>query len=498
MIQISYVIGEKALSLEDVHHIITHNPKLVLSPSCQEAIKANRAYLDEKLSGNDKAYYGINTGFGSLCDVVIDSSQIHELQYNLVVSHACGAGELVPANIVRLIMLLKIQNLALARSGARLELVQRLVDMYNAGIRPEIYQLGSLGASGDLAPLAHLAAAIIGVGSVKLKGEQMSASEALDKVGLPEFHLHAKEGLALLNGTQFSTAYALHAVMQGERLLDLANHTAALSMDAFACQLSPLDADIHKVRNQLGQIAVAESIRDLLAGSELAGHYSYNVQDPYSFRCVPQVHGASHDAIMYARGIVEREINAVTDNPNVFHQEDKILSGGNFHAQPIALVSDFLAIALSELGSISERRSYVFLGGHRDLPPFLVSEAGLHSGMMILQYSAASIASQNKQLCTPASVDSIISCNGQEDHVSMAANAGTKLYRIVNNLKSLLAIEWIISAQAKGFRKDKKSGSKIEKLYTEFRTFVPQVEQDSFMRDHIASAERFVEKWVKQ
>lgn len=496
MIHIIHVVGEKPLSIEEVHHIVKNDLKLELSNTCKEAVKANRAYLDDKLSGNNKAYYGINTGFGSLCDVVIDDDKIHELQYNLVVSHACGAGDLVPEHIVKLIMLLKIQNLALARSGARLELLERLVAMYNAGIVPEIFQLGSLGASGDLAPLAHLASAIIGVGHVYFKGERMAASDALEKVGLGEFHLHAKEGLALLNGTQFSTAYALHAVMQGERLLDLANHTAALAMDAFACQLSPLDADIHKVRNQIGQINTAASISELLEGSELAGQYAYNVQDPYSFRCVPQVHGASYDAIMYAKGIVEREINAVTDNPNVFHEEDKILSGGNFHAQPIALVSDFLAIALSELGSISERRSYVFLGGHRDLPPFLVSAAGLHSGMMILQYSAASIASQNKQLCTPASVDSIISCNGQEDHVSMAANAGTKLYKVVNNLKSLLAIEWIIAAQAKGFRSDKKSAEKIEKLYQRFRTFVPQIEEDTFMREHIASAEKFVEQWI--
>lgn len=391
-------------------------------------------------------------------------------------------------------MLLKIRNLSLGASGVRVSLVQRLVDMYNADMLPELYEMGSLGASGDLAPLAHLAATLLGEGYVYHQGEKITAREGLRRLEVEPISLVAKEGLALLNGTQFSTAYALYAVLEAHRILDLSNHIAAMSMDAFMCSVDPLDETIHRVRNQRGQIAVAEQIRNLLADTQLAGTHQYSVQDPYSFRCVPQVHGASYDAIRYVSDIIEREINAVTDNPNIFDQEDKILSGGNFHAQPIALASDYLSIALSEIGSISERRTYIFLGGNRELPPFLVRDAGVNSGMMILQYTAASIASQNKQLCTPASVDSIISCNGQEDHVSMAANAGTKCYRVVENVKSLLAIELILSAQAKDYRKAP-SGATIQNMYTDFRQVVPHMEADGYSRDWIVAAERFVDQW---
>lgn len=492
---LQHILTLEPLTLAQIGKIVSSNNKIVLGQDCIDRVTVNRNYLEAKISQDNKTIYGINTGFGSLCDTIIPQQGLEELQRNLVLSHSCGTGPAIPQLIAKIVLLLKIKNLSLGCSGVRISLVERLVNMYNEDMIPELFEMGSLGASGDLAPLAHLAATMLGEGYVNHKGNKISAKEALEILGEEPFILGAKEGLALLNGTQFSTAYALYSVLEANRLLSLANHTAAMSMDAFMCSLDPLDEDIHRVRNQRGQIAVAAEIRGLLVGSQLAGHGRYSVQDPYSFRCVPQVHGASHDAIAYASDIVEREINAVTDNPNIFDREDKILSGGNFHAQPIALALDFLAIALSELGSISERRTYVFLGANRELPSFLIADAGLNSGMMILQYTAASIASQNKQLCTPASVDSIISCNGQEDHVSMAANAGTKCYRVVQNLKSLIAIELILSAQAKDFRKGVTSGSVVESMHASFRSTVPFIKSDMYSKDLIVGAEAFVEKW---
>ena len=485
----------KPWTLTQISTIINDNQQIILGDDSKARVEENRLYLEDKIAQGNKVVYGINTGFGSLCDTIIPQKELELLQRNLVLSHSCGTGPAIPQHIAKIVLLLKIKNLSLGCSGVRVSLIERLIEMYNADMIPELFEMGSLGASGDLAPLAHLAATMLGEGFLYHKDEKISAQTGLDRLGVAQFVLGAKEGLALLNGTQFSTGYALYGVLEANRLLSLANHTAAMSMDAFMCSLDPLDGDIHRVRNQIGQINVAAEITKLLEGTQLAGQGKYSVQDPYSFRCVPQVHGASHDAIAYASDIVEREINAVTDNPNVFDKEDKILSGGNFHAQPIALALDFLAIALSELGSISERRTYVLLGASRELPAFLIEDAGLNSGMMILQYTAASIASQNKQLCTPASVDSIISCNGQEDHVSMAANAGTKCYRVVQNLRSLIAIELILAAQAKDFRIGKKSGSTIENMHASFRSTVPFIKSDMYSKDLIVGAEAFVEQW---
>ncbi len=490
-----HILTLEPLTLAQIGEIINSNQQIALDEECRNRVKVNRDYLEAKISQDNMTIYGINTGFGSLCDTIIPQKGLEDLQRNLVLSHSCGTGPAIPLHIAKIVLLLKIKNLSLGCSGVRVSLLERLIKMYNADMIPELFEMGSLGASGDLAPLAHLAATMLGEGYVYHSGERISAQEGLDRLCESQFVLGPKEGLALLNGTQFSTAYALHGVLEANRLLSLANHTAAMSMDAFMCSLDPLDANIHRVRNQTGQINVAEQIRGLLEDTQLAGQGKYSVQDPYSFRCVPQVHGASYDAIAYASNIVEREVNAVTDNPNIFDKEDKILSGGNFHAQPIALALDFLAIALSELGSISERRTYVFLGANRELPPFLIDDAGLNSGMMILQYTAASIASQNKQLCTPASVDSIISCNGQEDHVSMAANAGTKCYRVVQNLKSLISIELILAAQAKDFREGKLSGSVIQSMHESFRLKVPFMKTDMYCKDLIVSAESYVDQW---
>ncbi len=474
-------ISPDKLSLSRVSKLVKKAYQLELSSESRKRIAHCRQYLEGKLTNSDTLFYGINTGFGSLCNVPISDEETELLQSRLVQSHACGMGDEVPAPLVRLILFLKIQSLASGYSGVRAETIERLIAFYNEDLLPVIYQQGSLGASGDLAPLAHLSLALIGMGEVHLKGQRMTAKQALKKLGLKPLTLKSKEGLALLNGTQFSSAYLCWATAQAQRLLDMANMTAALSIDAFNCQLAPFDERLHYIRGQQGQIQCAASIRDWLTGSGIAAAEKQSVQDPYAFRCVPQVHGASADAIAYCTQIATTEINAVTDNPNIFPDDDAIISGGNFHAQPLALALDFLAIALAELGSIAERRTYQLISGTRGLPAFLIPQAGLNSGLMIPQYTAASIVSQNKQLCTPASVDSIVSSNGQEDHVSMAANAATKVYRVVENIERLLAIEWMTAAQALEFRRPLKTSARLESLMSDYRKQVPALESDRIL-----------------
>jgi histidine ammonia-lyase len=473
-----HYIKREFLTLEQVRNILAKDLQIELSEESRQKIRNCRAYLEAKLTRKGNLYYGINTGFGSLCNIQIGEEDTQKLQHNLIVSHASGMGERVPEKIVRLMLLLKIQNLSYGHSGVREELVEQLIYFYNSNLYPVVYQLGSLGASGDLAPLAHLSLPLIGLGEFQLDGQLLPAEVVLKKEGIPPLTLEAKEGLALLNGTQFSSAYALYCLMKAERLMALADLCAALSIDAFNCRLSPFDARIHQIRPHSGQIEVAAGIRGWLEGSEIAQQEKSSVQDPYAFRCVPQVHGASRDAVDHIRKTVLTEINSVTDNPNIFPDTDGILSGGNFHAQPLALSLDFLAIALAELGSISERRVYQLISGQRELPAFLVASPGLHSGLMIPQYTAASIVSQNKQLCTPASVDSIVSSNGQEDHVSMAANAATKALRVVDNLERLLAIEFMTAAQALEFRRPLRTSPQLEEVVKKYRTSVPFLAED--------------------
>jgi histidine ammonia-lyase len=427
-----------------------------------------------------------------LCNIRISDSEIAELQKNLVMSHACGAGNLVPIEIVRMILLLKIMSLSKGYSGVRVNLVQRLCDFFNRGIIPVVYQQGSLGASGDLAPLAHISLPILGMGEVYYKGNRMDAATALSAEGLEPLELEAKEGLALLNGTQFSTAYALWSLIQAIKIAEVSDDCAALSCDAFACNASPFLPYSHQIRPHIGQITVAKNIMNRLSGSALFAAPKENVQDPYSFRCVPQVHGASRDTFDFVKKTIETELNSVTDNPNIFEEQDSILSAGNFHAQPIAFASDFMAIALAELANISERRIFQLISGLRGLPAFLVSSPGLHSGMMIPQYTAASIVSQNKQLCTPASVDSIVSSAGQEDHVSMASNAGTKLYQVVENVWTVLAIEWMVAAQAIEFRRPMKSSPYLESSLEIYRRNVPALDMDRVLYPDIARSRDFV------
>jgi len=483
------------LSIEFLQN--NNGPGLQLSGEANKRIAVNRAYLDNILKGNN-TYYGINTGFGSLCNVKVAADELEQLQENLVCSHACGMGDEVPEEIVRLMLLLKIHGLGQGYSGVRPEIVQRLADFYNYGVHPIVYEQGSLGASGDLAPLAHLSLPLFGKGWVNYKGKKREAADVLKELNLSPMPLAAKEGLALLNGTQFMSSYAVWALMSSKRLLEWADMAGAMSADAFMAKDEPFRHPIHRVRPHKGQIDTAARILELLQGSEIQKQHKEQVQDPYSFRCIPQVHGASKDVVDNVLRIVETEINSVTDNPIVFHDEDAIMSGGNFHGQPLALNLDFLAIAMAEIANISERRTYLLVSGQRGLPAFLAPDAGLNSGFMIAQYTAASIVSQNKQLCTPASVDSIISSNGQEDHVSMGANAATKLYRVIKNVQRVLAIELLTAAQALDLRRPLKSSTPIEKVHSALRKEVSMMAHDRILHDDLVATEHLLNKHIAQ
>jgi histidine ammonia-lyase len=490
----THFISKEHLSIDLIATILQSNVKLALSESAVTAIVKCRTYLDNKMANSTKPVYGINTGFGSLCDVKINTEDLSQLQKNLVMSHACGTGEQVPQEIVRLMLLLKIQSLAYGHSGVQLKTVERLIEFYNLEIYPIIYTKGSLGASGDLAPLAHLCLPLIGMGEVTLKGELISGENLLKKFNWEEIQLQSKEGLALLNGTQFMSAYGVWSCLQAKQLAENADSITAIAIDAFNCRLDPFHNLIHELRPHAGQLATAQNILNKLAGSEIANQEKVQVQDPYSFRCVPQVHGASKDAIDYVCSVITTEINSVTDNPNVFPDEDLIISGGNFHGQPLAIALDFMAIALAELGNISERRTYQLISGSRGLPAFLVENPGLNSGFMIPQYTAASIVSENKQLCTPASVDSIVSSNGQEDHVSMGANAATKLHRVILNLQRILAIELLNAVQALEFRRPLKSSAVVEKIISDYREVVSRNTVDRVLAIDIQQSVIFLQQ----
>lgn len=483
--QETHYISTEILDLKLIQEITFSQKKLALSEEAVLNIRKSHDYLSNKIKNNDVPIYGINTGFGSLCNVKISSENLSKLQENLVMSHACGTGEFVAKPIIKLMLLLKIQSLSYGYSGVQLETVERLIQFYNNDILPVIYSQGSLGASGDLAPLAHLALPLIGKGEVYVNDAIVSSEEILKKYDWEPIPLKAKEGLALLNGTQFMSAYGIHILLRAHKISYLADLIGAISVDAFDCNMSPFDPLVHLVRPHRGQVKTAERIIEFLEGSELGLSEKKNVQDPYSFRCIPQVHGASKDAIVFATKTFKTEINSVTDNPNIFIKEDKIISGGNFHGQPLALALDFLGIALSELGSISERRTYQLVSGLRNLPAFLVNNPGLNSGFMIPQYTAASIVSQNKQLSTPASVDSIVSSNGQEDHVSMGANSATKCLKIIENLETILAIELMNASQALAFRMPKKTSPFIESFLKTYRGAVPFVKDDRLLATDI-------------
>ena len=487
-----YVYEGAALTVEDI--IAMTGGKLGLSEKVWQRITDNRSALEDLLNRSAERYYGINTGFGSLYSVTVSPEGLQQLQTNLLRSHACGVGPAVPQAIVRLTLLMKIISLSQGQSGVRREVIQFLLDLYNHNIIPVVPMIGSLGASGDLAPLAHLCLPMIGEGEVVYKREQMPASRALMLAGIDTLHLEAKEGLALINGTQYSLAWLVYSINSAMRLAEVSDMCAAMSFDAFDAHPSPLDPGIHAIRKQAGQIQSAATLREWLAGSEILAAKKAHLQDPYSFRCAPQVHGASRDVIAYAKGIADNEINAVTDNPLVIGTDGdvRIVSGGNFHAQPLALASDFLSMAIAEYGSISERRGYLLLGGQRGLPPTLANNPGLESGMMICQYTAAAIVNRNKILTHPASTDSIVTSAGQEDHVSMAANAGMKLYEIVNNTWKLLAIEWMIAAQALEYRRPLKTSPLLEEKYIAYRLQVLPLSGDRSHSSDIDTTENFL------
>ena len=486
-----FTVNNQWITLEELEAVLNSSSEVILGPQAILAIEKGYDFLHDKINESDAIYYGINTGFGSLCNTVISTEDLNQLQVNLIRSHACGMGEEVPTHLVKRMLLLKAIALSKGYSGVQLQTVERLLFLYNNNLIPVVYEQGSLGASGDLAPLAHLCLPLIGEGQLRVQGELMPGSELRSKYGLEPITLQAKEGLALLNGTQFMNAYGTYVASTGIKLFKQGLMIAALSLEAYDGRQEPFQANVNELRKQRGQIEVADIMRSLLTVSTRVKNH---VQDPYSFRCIPQVHGASLDTLNFVKTTFENELNAVTDNPTLFPEEDQIVSAGNFHGQPLALAMDFLAIALAELGSIAERRIYKLISGTRDLPTFLAKHPGLNSGFMIVQYSAASIVSQNKQLCTPSSVDTIDSSNGQEDHVSMGANAATKVYRVLDNVISVVAMEWLTAAQGYDFRAGWEIGAVLDALYQQLRGEISFMANDRYLHEDIICARTLLEK----
>lgn len=490
----THYINNQYYTLEDFENVLSSACRIELGKNAREAVLKCYNYLHEKLDSESNIIYGINTGFGSLCNTVIGNHELEQLQLNLVRSHACGIGAVVSKDITKRILLLKAIGLSKGHSGVQIETIEQILFLYNENILPLIYEQGSLGASGDLAPLAHMSLSLIGEGEVMYKGNRRPTSEVFRELSRNPVSLQAKEGLALLNGTQFMSAFLSYSVAAGMDILDSANNIASISLDALGGLMAPFKSNVNLLRKQKGQIKVAEYISERLKDSELFKMKKEHVQDPYSLRCIPQIHGASLDTLEYCKSIVENEMNAVTDNPTIFPDSDEIISAGNFHGQPLALSLDFLAIALSELGSNSERRTYKLISGEKGLPAFLVKNPGLNSGLMIAQYSCASLVSQNKQLCTPASVDTIDSSNGQEDHVSMGANAGTKLFRVIQNVKNILGIELLCASQAIEFRRPSKTSTKNEILLSDYRKIVSFIEEDRIISEDIKKSKDYLFK----
>ena len=490
----THLISAEHLTIERIGEIIRNNEKIDLSEDARQRIRRCRQYLDKKIASNPAPVYGVTTGFGALCNVSIGKDQLSQLQINLIKSHACGVGERVQNEIVKIMMLLKIQSLSYGYSGCKLDTVMRLVQFFNNDVYPVVYRQGSLGASGDLVPLAHLCLPLLGLGEAEYQGKVISGEELCRKKRWKPIRLASKEGLALLNGTQNMSAFAVWALLEAERLSTWADKIAAMSLDAFDGRIEPFLPAVHNVRPHQGQIETARRIREMLEGSQILANIKAHVQDPYSFRCVPQVHGAVKDTIRYVHSVIDTEINSATDNPTVCPDDDLIISAGNFHGEPIALPIDFLSIAMSELANISERRIYRLLSGTRGLPSFLVANPGVNSGFMITQYTAASVVSLNKSLAMPSSVDNIPSCQDQEDLVSMGANAAIKLQKVILNTERVLAIELFNAAQALDFRLPLRSSPAICQIHEEFRKVVPFILNDELMYPHIDRAIDFLRR----
>ena len=490
-----FVIDNTLLDIEAIYEIIGKDSILKLSDESINNVVECRSYLDKKISQSESPLYGINTGFGSLYNVSIEDKDLSKLQHNLILSHSCGVGEKTPLAIVKIMLLLKIITLSKGHSGIHLDTLNRLIFFYNNDILPVIFKHGSLGASGDLSPLAHLSLPLIGEGQVFYKGILKDASEVLKELSILPLKLRSKEGLALLNGTQFMSGYGIHLLFEAYKISHMADLISSISLEAYDCRVEPFDALIQKVRPHNGQAIVADRVNYFRDNSDISLMHKVHTQDPYSFRCIPQVHGASLDTICYAKSVIMNEVNSVNDNPIIFHKEDKIISGGNFHGQPLAYVLDFLKISLSELGNISERRTYNLISGQRGLPSFLVDSPGLNSGFMIPQYTAASLVSLNKQLSSPSSVDSIVSSNGQEDHVSMGANSAILLYDITENVKKILSIELFNAAQALDFKKPLKTSKRLNSFIEQYRNHVEFVTEDKIMSKEINNSLAFIDDY---
>lgn len=485
-----------SLTIEDVINVSQHMYPVSLTPAARQAMEASRALVLE-MAGESKPVYGVNTGFGKLANVAITAEESKKLQKNLIMSHACGVGEPFPAEITRGIMLLRANALANGFSGVNPRAVDILVEMLNAGVHPIIPMKGSLGASGDLCHLAHMALVMIGMGEAVYQGQLYPGGEAMKLAGIPTIELTGKDGLALINGTQAMAAIGAFCVYDAMTLLELANGCVALTVEALGGRIDAFDEKIQKVRPHPGQIICASEIRRLLNGSANTGK-SGSVQDAYTLRCAPQVHGASWDAINYVKNVIAIEINSVTDNPIVFPRDRQIISGGNFHGQPLALSLDFLAIALSELANISERRTERLVNPQLSgLPGFLTKNPGVNSGFMIPQYTAASLVSENKVLATPASVDSIPSSGNQEDHVSMGAISARKCAEIVNNVKYVLAIELLSAAQAISLSNSEAAlGTVTCKLYQTIRQAVPALDDDRPLAPDITAVTALIDSGI--
>ena len=489
----TYAIGSSPLTYDLIEKILKDKTKLVLSDEAIAKIQHCRDFLDRKTDENTAPIYGVTTGFGSLCSKHISNDDLSTLQENLVKSHSCSIGTPVDKTVVKLMLLLKAHALSMGFSGVQVQTVQRILDFYNNDILPVVYDRGSLGASGDLAPLANLFLPLLGEGEVIFKDKRIKGKEALNIFGWNPIKLKSKEGLALLNGTQFMSANGIKALIDAWHLVNCFDLFGAMSLEGFDGRIEPFFDNIQQVRPHPGQIQTAKVFRALLKGSEIIAREKTHVQDPYSFRCIPQVHGAVKDAMNHVTSVLHVEINSVTDNPTVFPDEDMVVSGGNFHGEPLALIFDYMGVAIHELGNISERRVAQLIDGQRGLPEFLVAKPGLNSGFMIPQYAAASVVSQNKMYSWPASCDSIVSSNGQEDLVSMGANAATKLHKIIANLRYIAAIELMNAAQAIDFRRPLKSSPYIEAVMKAYREKVPFVEDDVVMADYIQATMDFLD-----
>jgi histidine ammonia-lyase len=473
------ILTGKSLSLDEVKRVLFHKDRVTFSPTSMDAVKKSREAVD-KIVADKRTVYGINTGFGKFSDIRIDGNHVRDLQLNLIRSHACGVGAPFPVTVSKGMLLLRANALLKGYSGVRPSIIEILIELLNKEIIPVVPEQGSLGASGDLAPLAHLALTLVGEGEVFYKNIRTNSLAALQKEGIVPITLEAKEGLALINGTQAMTAMGTAAFLEAEQLAYMSEWISAMTMEGLKGIRDSFAEEIHLARGYEQQIKTAERIRHYLADSKLTtSQGELRVQDAYSLRCIPQVHGASWQALDYVKEKLEIEINAATDNPLIFSDGKKVISGGNFHGQPIALAMDFMKIAVAELANISERRIERLVNPQlNDLPPFLSPEPGLQSGAMIMQYVAAALVSENKTLAHPASVDSIPSSANQEDHVSMGTIAARHAYQIIQNTRRVLAIELICAMEAVEFHGAEKMASKTRELYEKGRTIVPSIKKD--------------------